>query len=269
VGSRVRRVISAQGHIVNIFDPDGGEMLTLHTEEKTAIYTDIQGHLQEQTRGYMTFLRKTITDVQNNPDFEVRELGEKEIDGQKVIGFATDDFTVWADAETALPVRVEIPEFSMVFTNFQFNVPVEELESLVSMDVPDGYTLVKNEGFDMGTSTEQDLVECLRFWAEVLLDGNFPEDIGMEEIIKLAPQIEAKLGELEVSPEEGAQKGMSLGKGMLFHMGLKDRHYAGSGVKVGETDKAVFWYLPEGSETYRVIYGDLSVKDVAAGDLPK
>ena len=62
---------------------------------------------------------------------------------------------------------------------------------------------------------------------------------------------------------------MSLGKGMLFHMGLKDRHYAGSGVKVGETDKAVFWYLPEGSETYRVIYGDLSVKDVAAGDLPK
>jgi hypothetical protein len=269
VGSRVRRVISTQGHIVNIFDPDGGEMLTLHTEEKTAIYTDIQGHLQEQTRGYMTFLRKTITDVQNNPDFEVRELGEKEIDGQKVIGFATDDFTVWADAETALPVRVEIPEFSMVFTNFQFNVPVEELESLVSMDVPDGYTLVKNEGFDMGTSTEQDLVECLRFWAEVLLDGNFPEDIGMEEIIKLAPQIEAKLGELEVSPEEGAQKGMSLGKGMLFHMGLKDRHYAGSGVKVGETDKAVFWYLPEGSETYRVIYGDLSVKDVAAGDLPK
>jgi hypothetical protein len=62
---------------------------------------------------------------------------------------------------------------------------------------------------------------------------------------------------------------MSLGKGMLFHMSLKDRHYAGSGVKVGEADKAVFWYLPDGSQTYRVIYGDLSVKDVAPENLPK
>jgi hypothetical protein len=62
---------------------------------------------------------------------------------------------------------------------------------------------------------------------------------------------------------------MTLGKGMLFHMGLKDRHYAGSGVKLGEADKAIFWYLPDGAGTYRVIYGDLSVKDVAEADLPK
>ncbi len=269
VGSRVRRVISAQEHVVNIFDPDGGEMLTLHTEEKTAIYTDIQGQLQEQTQNYLVFLLDIIPDLQNNPDFEVEELGEKEIDGQKVIGFATDEFTVWADAETALPVRIEIPKFSMVFTNFRFNVPVEELEPLVSMDVPDGYTLVKNEGFDMGSYTEQDLVECLRFWAEVMLDGNFPEDIGMEEMVKMTSQVEAKLDKLKLSAEEGAQKGMTLAKGMLFHMSLKDRHYAGSGVKVGEADKAVFWYQPEGSETYRVIYGDLSVKDVTPENLPK
>jgi hypothetical protein len=56
---------------------------------------------------------------------------------------------------------------------------------------------------------------------------------------------------------------------MLFHMGLNDRHYAGNGVKVGEADKAIFWYLPEGSGAYRVIYGDLSVKDVAEENLPK
>ncbi|MHC4587460.1 MAG: hypothetical protein ACYS3N_23285, partial [Planctomycetota bacterium] len=269
VGSRVRRVVSNQEHIINIFDSDGGEMLTLHTEGKTAIYTDIQGQLQQQTQNYLVFLLDLIPDLQNNPDFEARELGEKEIDGQKVIGFATDEFTVWADAETALPVRIEIPGLSMVFTNFQFNVPEEELEPLVSMNVPDGYTLVKNEGFDMGSYAEQDLVECLRFWAEVLLDGNFPEAIGMEEMVKLTPQVEAKLDELDLSETEGAQKGMTLGKGMLFLMGLKDRYYAGSGVKVGEANKAVFWYLPDGSDTYRVIYGDLSVKDVAPENLPK
>jgi hypothetical protein len=271
VDSRVRRVISTQEHIVNIFDTESAKMLTLHTKDKTALYADIQGQLQEHTQNYLDFLLNFIPDLKNNPGFKAKELGEKVIDGKKVVGFATNELTVWADAETALPVRIEIesPQLSGVFTNFQFNVPVEQLEPLVSMNVPDGYKLVESkEGFDMGTSTEKDLVECLRIWAELLFDGNFPEVIGMEEMMNLAPQIEAKLSELGLTEEEGAQKGLTLGKGMLFHMSLKDKHYAGNGVKLGETDKAIFWYRPDGSETYRVIYGDLSVKDVAAEDLP-
>jgi len=267
VGPRIRRVISTQEHLINIFDTDGGKMLTLHTGGKIAVYSDIQGSLQEGTRDYVAFLRKIITDLQNNPDFEAEKLGEKEIDGQKVIGFLAGDFTIWADAETALPVRIEVQSpLSVIFKNFQFDVPVEE--SLVSMDVPDGYTEQKNE-IDMGTSTEQDLVECLRIWAELLLDGNFPEAIGMMELMKQLPQIEAKLAESVTSAEEGTRKGMTLGKGMLFIMGLKDQHYAGNGVKLGDAETAVFWYQPEGSETYRVIYGDLSVKDVTPENLPK
>ncbi len=269
VDQRIRRVISNQEHVVNIIDPESAKMLTLHTEGNIAAYSDIQGSLQEGTRDYVAFLRKVITDLQNNPDFEAEKLGEKEIDGQKVVGFLAGKFTIWADAKTALPVRIEVQApLSIVFKNFQFNVPVEELESLVSMDVPDGYTEQKKV-FDMGTPTEQDLVECLRIWAELLLDGNFPESIGMTKIMSQLPQIEAKLAESVTSAEEGTQKGMTLGKGMLFEMGLKDKHYAGNGVKVGEADKAIFWYQPEGAGTYRVIYGDLSVKDVAAENLPK
>jgi hypothetical protein len=30
----------------------------------------------------------------------------------------------------------------------------------------------------------------------------------------------------------------------------------------------VCWYKPVGSQTYRVVYGDLSVRDVAPEDLP-
>ena len=270
VDSRVRRVISTQEHVVNIFDTDSAKLLTLHTGGKVAAYSNIQGSLQEGTRDYLASLRKIITDVQNNPGFKAKELGEKEIDGQKVVGFSAGVFTIWANAETALPVRIEVesPQLSAVFKNFRFDVPVEELESLVSMDVPDGYTEQKKV-FDMGTPTEQDLVDCLRFWAQDLLDGNFPDTIGMTELMSQLPQVEAKLGEKVASAEEGTQKGMTLGKGMMFHMGLKDSHYAGSGVKVGEADKAVFWYLPDGSDTYRVIYGDLSIKDVSPENLPK
>ena len=35
--------------------------------------------------------------------------------------------------------------------------------------------------------------------------------------------------------------------------------YRGKGVQLGETETPIFWYRPEKSETYRVIYGDLHV----------
>ncbi|MFC1739402.1 anti-sigma factor family protein [Planctomycetota bacterium] len=273
VDQRIRRVISTQGHLANIFDTESAKMLTLHTEGKVAVYTDIQGHIQEITQNYVVFLLDIITDLQNNPDFEAEKIGEKEIDGQKVVGFLARDLTIWADAETGLPVRIEgqSPRLSVIYKNFQFNIPVEELEQQVSMEIPDGYEMVESKGkeFDMGTPTEQDLVECLCIWSELLLDGNFPEKIGITELTKLLPQVEAKVAESVASAEEGTQKGMTLSKGMLFEMRLKDKHYAGNGVKLGEADKVIFWYLPEGAETYRVIYGDLSVKDVAPENLPK
>ncbi len=60
---------------------------------------------------------------------------------------------------------------------------------------------------------------------------------------------------------------------MLFHQMLDnggcDWHYAGAGVKLGDAEKAIFWYQPQGSDTCRVVYGDLNVKDVAPEDLPK
>ncbi len=48
-----------------------------------------------------------------------------------------------------------------------------------------------------------------------------------------------------------------------------DWHYAGADATFGDATTPVFWYRPEGSVTYRVVYADLSVLDVAAEDLPK
>jgi hypothetical protein len=42
----------------------------------------------------------------------------------------------------------------------------------------------------------------------------------------------------------------------------------GEGVKLGDANKAIFWYRPEGATNYRVVYGDLSVKDMAPENLP-
>ena len=63
-----------------------------------------------------------------------------------------------------------------------------------------------------------------------------------------------------------------INRGIMFAHTLPedcDWHYAGEDAKFGDAETAIFWYRPEGSETYRVIYSDLSVKDVAPGNLPK
>ena len=82
-----------------------------------------------------------------------------------------------------------------------------------------------------------------------------------------------KLVQSGLSDEEvGKKVGMIFPRGMFFLQLLEPEgkyHYAGKGVKLGDADTAIFWYRPEGSDTYRVIYGDLSVKEVAPENLPK
>ena len=48
-----------------------------------------------------------------------------------------------------------------------------------------------------------------------------------------------------------------------------DWYYAGKGVTMGEANRVIFWYRPKDSTSYRVIYGDLTVEDVAPEDLPR
>ena len=38
--------------------------------------------------------------------------------------------------------------------------------------------------------------------------------------------------------------------------------YVGAGVKLGDAATAIFWHKPKGSETYKVIYGDLTIKEL-------
>ena len=55
------------------------------------------------------------------------------------------------------------------------------------------------------------------------------------------------------------------------HTVEKSFRYLGKGVKLGDKDRIVCWYKlkdAKDANTYRVVYGDLSVKDVAPEDLP-
>lgn len=274
VGPRIRRTISNLPGMTQIIDMETGKMLALNDVDKTAAYVNIKGVLQERTRGYIEFVRKVLMELKDSQ--KVVKLGEQEIEGRKAIGFSgrgnnNQELKIWADPKTAVPIRVELRlgQLLVVFKNFQFDEPIDD--SQVSMEVPEGYKLEEAE-IDFTKGTEEDFIKSLRVWAEVLLDGKFPDAIGTERYMKQMPLIGEKLAQSGLSKDEAEKLAMALPRGMFFLQLLEidDKyHYAGKGVKLGEADKAIFWYRPKEAEKYRVIYGDLSVKEVSKENLPK
>lgn len=273
-GSLIRRTISNIPGIVMILDLDNNRMLALNTAAKEAGYVGL-GHVGDKTENYIEAIRKIIVDLQNKPNIEelIEKLPERQIDGKTAIGFkggnAREKLTIWADPETALVMRIdhEIGQMCVTFKNFEFDPQIEE----ISMDVPPGYTEDKAQ-FDLSNVTEDDLVESLRIWAQTLLDGTFPDTISTNVYMKDVGALGQKIPTLDIPDSEKEQIGSNFAKGMIFlqkfEMGGK-WGYAGKGVKLGEGEKVIFWYQPEGSNAYRAIYGDLRAADIAQENLPK
>ncbi len=272
-GSRIRRTISNMEDEVSIIDLKAMRILSLTVSKKEAAYIDLKG--LPSMPNYMDTLRNIISELQEKPDFEVEELGKQEVDGQEAVGFLAKhpkvELTIWADPETALPVRIEQVggQMKVICKNVKFDLPMDE--SLFSMEVPEGYTLQEAE-LDLLGATEEDFIKGLRIRAEVFGGGQFPDSLAVEDFLKEAPSMEKKIDELGLAGEEEIELGMKLNRHLLFirfFKGQGEWHYAGGGVKLDDAQTPIFWYQPEGSETYRVIYGDLSVKDVSAENLPE
>ena len=269
-GSLIRRAISNMPAMVMVIDLENNKLLALDTAGKTAGYVPL-GQVGNKTQNYIEAVREIVTKLQNRPDIE--KLPEREIDGKRAIGFKGSNdrerLTVWADPRTKLPIRVELQLGQMyaIFKNFEFDPQIEP----ISMDIPAGYTQDK-EQLDLSDADEQDLIESLRIWAKHLLDGAFPDTIGTEAYMKQAGVLGHKIPTLDIPDSEKEQVGGQFGKGMIFLQNFEfggKWGYAGKGVKLGDADKVVLWYQPEGSDAYRAIYGDLRAADIAQENLPK
>ncbi len=135
---------------------------------------------------------------------------------------------------------------------------------------------------------EKDLIEILRAYAAAQ-NGLLPPTLDAGDVesgIKapLEKEIEAKYGTSPEAKMKALQDVefiathvdigliMKCGRGLGFLHDLKpenDSHYAGKGVKLGTPDRPIFWYKPSGADKYRVIYADLSVKELAPDEVKK
>jgi hypothetical protein len=232
-------------------------------------------------------IRNLIQEAQENEDESVAFIGEQKIDGVNAIGYHIGapnmEMTFWADAKTLIPIRIECSmgemmgmEGTVIMSDFVFDVELDE--SL--FEVPEEYD-VHTMQMDVSLPGEEDFIQTLRLWSEAT-NGEFPSELNMKATAEFMKAFTDKTGlkfEKDKAPDFSDpqfQKFMDIfakiNRGILFAHTLPedaDWRYAGEDVKFGDADKAIFWYRPEGSETYRVIYSDLSVKDVAVENLPE
>ncbi len=268
--------MSAPGGFVSIVDSIQGKCITILPPRKQFIEMEMSNLQKDPAQQNIDVIER----LRSLPERADEELGTREIDGRVVQGYRVTEEglinTIWIDIQTRNLVLVEMeflnaPGMSGTMSDFQFDVELDD--SLFSLTPPEGYTRMEIQ-VDTDEVSEQDMIEFLRLWTTWTKDGRFPPTLDPTKLANLSMEMVKKgeFKESQTTEEESFQHGLKMTQGLMFLLKLpaeSNWRYAGEDVEFGDSGKAIFWYRPEGSETYRVIYGDLSVKDVAAENLPK
>jgi outer membrane lipoprotein-sorting protein len=263
---------------VVIISDDAGNTLTLRPAEKVATVTALTNVPKDKRPKAIFFeLRSQLADARDQPGWIRKPLGEKVIDGRRLVGFRLTGHgmicELWGDPKTGLPVRIErsVPSHPNVkptiCSDFVFDANLEE--SLFSLEPPAGYKVQKLT-VDDAPAEEKDLIETLRRYAQ-MRGGALPDQLDVVAFTKLFQEDWAKSHPMKGGSPSEEERQEQLNGMLKFVRGLSfafvqlpreaDAHYAGKGVKVGAADTPVFWYRPGGAKRYRVIYADLSVRE--------
>jgi outer membrane lipoprotein-sorting protein len=266
--------MSAPGGFVSIVDSIQGKCITILPPRKQFIEIDMSNLQKDPAQQNIDLIER----LRSLPERADEELGTREMDGRVLQGYRITEEglinTVWIDIQTRDLVLVEMeflnaPGMSGIISDFQFDVELDD--SLFNLTPPDGYTRMEIQ-VDTEEVSEQDMIEFLRLWTTWTKDGRFPPTLDPTKLAKAGMEREVEIDMGETSEQERFQHELKMTRGMMFLLKLpagSNWRYAGEDVKFGDAGTPIFWYRPEGSETYRVIYGDLNVKDVASENLPK
>ena len=278
----------------NIWDIAAGKIVTLYRRQKVAIVMPVQGKTAWDPA------REIIEFIQSVPEGDARRLGEREIDGVRAVGFESDfpggKTTVWVDAKTGDPLRIEdLFKKSLagsgaeleVMNNFKLN---EQLDpALFDTEPPPGYKIRPNVTLDLDATTADYLVGVLKTYAKYM-DGEFPARLlagsqdgdvrarfgvgGLEpRNARLEQLAQIKAGELteELPAEDDLLQLISYADGFCARVadlprGKRWQYFPG--VKLGQKDRLVFWYLDAKTNKYSAVYGDLRIETVTKDQLP-
>ena len=265
------RMSTVDGYVI-ILDSTSGKVISIVPTLQMYTIGDVKNLLNNiDTKGPFD----SIESMKKLPAKADEHLDPKEIDGIVCGGYRVKQgdltTTIWLDAKTGDLVQVEqkyasAPGMNKIIKNIKFDVVLDD--SLFSMTPPEGYrpSELKSNAF-ASAATEDMFIEFMRLWSSLTVDGTFPP------VATPTPKVIMDMG------QQGKLKGewsmpvmIRMTNGMLFVYRLPQSsnwRYMGENVKFGTTDKPIFWYRPTGSNNYRVIYADLTVREMAEDLLPK
>lgn len=265
------------GGIVTIIDTSVGKQLILNPANKTALLLEAKPAVAPSGQAGGVGL---IGRLRQLTEGDAKPVGEKAIGNIQARGYQVTNLgtpmTIWIDPASRLPIRFESSdrvqgkEIHLTATDFKIDPEIDD--ALFRTDPPAGYALSKGQSPTMTMddktflNPEKATEAFLRIFA-AKSGGVFPkrlDDPG--EFDKVFPK--KKVGELPDAETLGAVQ--SLARVLMATKNLKGGFgYKSDGVKLGDADKILFWYRPEGATQYRALYGDLHAADLSEDKLPE
>ena len=218
---------------------------------------------------------------------EYTELGRSLIDGIEVEGFESNNPAIaenalgdvvgriWVDVESKLPVRytievlAETGEMMMDMTVCDFQWGIEIDPETFTPVIPDDYKLAAEVEL---SDEEQFHLEVLGLFAQIS-GGKYPSELNIMKIMEeFQNEMITHFGDpmTEPSQPEGLQKMMNLQMVGALYTSLasegKDLAYYGH-IVTAQFPQAVLMRWKTDSGNYKVIFGDLSVREVDAAEL--
>ena len=177
--------------MITIFDNQAAKCLMLMPQQKFAMAMDMEKMTENMKKSakdappdLFEMVRRLVREGSSGTGEKAERLGKKEIDGREAVGFRTHsnmgDMTLWADPQTARPIRIEfdmamMADVRVVMNNFRYDVVLDP--SLFSLEPPAGYS---TQAMNMTMPVEEDLLRTLRTVAEHS-KGVFPAKLGMNK----------------------------------------------------------------------------------------
>jgi len=250
---------------------------TLHDKNSEYIgQEDINGQITNVFVVKREFQKTTVwADPQTNLPVKVEQIDFPHPNKDIIMPTMTlnlGDFGGDSNVATAISIsgdRGIQKKMTVVYSDFVWNSDLDP--ALFSLEPPEDYTVEKTQ-FDASSPNEDKLIETLRLYTD-MSGGQFPARIN--DLVN-CQELLIKKYDKDGPPKQEWQQALEtmniILKGLHFAQQLKAQNnwnYAGKDAKLGDKDTAIIWYRPKDSQDYRIIYGDLTVKDVAAGELPE
>jgi len=285
--------ITTNSYILFEEGPDKGAIITVIPKEKKYIKMKLTGELLAKMEKENGDPRTTLKEMMK---YKYTPLGRDTINGIKVEGIEVtdpnmalkgggmfDEFTaqLWCNVETDLPVLMTIKGsakngevvMDMVMDKFEWDVPIDTTE--LQPNIPADYELLAETEFGSGGKNAQDIIETLAFFAKIA-DGKYPSSLtGMTVVKEFVDALQVKFAGQPSSSDPNQEEMAKIIKlqtiGMTYASMVQDGNdpaYYGDKV-TADFPHAVLMRWKIADNTYKVIFGDLSIGESTAEELAK